>query len=484
MRKLLSGFALTLSLSVQADPFGPTRELIRDRMIEENVPSIAVAVARDGKIVWEEGFGWANRAKRIVATPDTAYSLASVSKPLTATGLMILTQRGLIDLDRPMNDYLGRNKIVARVGDARDATVRRVANHTSGLPQHWQYFYADEPIPRPSMEETIARSAQLVTAPGEAFVYSNLGYGLIEYAIERSSGKAFADFMREEVFLPLGMTHSFISVGAKSRERAAIRYARNGAEISFYDVDTRGAGGAFASAHDVLLFAMFSLKNHLPSQQPILKDATIDSMAPAQGDPDTYRYGIGWESRPRAAYNGLRAVAHRGDMAGVSTRLTMFPDQGIAIVVLSNCENKINRPIEESIVNALLPQTLRYGRSFKPQEALVGRWQGAVSIGEARTPVVLDIKSDGQVIGQVGDAVPTEIKQVKWSEGVLALNDVVGTLKAARMARPYRLSFSLRPHGNSLDGAVTAEERPVPGRGGNGVSYWAALERVPSQSLK
>src|SRR5689334_22599427 len=145
------------------DLFARVRELIRTQLVERALPSLAVAVARDGVILWEEGFGWADRANRIPATPHTLYSLASISKPITATGLMILRERGLLDLDRPIDDYLGGAKLTARVGSAADATVRRVANHTAGLPLHYHFFYADEPYLRPPMEETIRRYGNLIT---------------------------------------------------------------------------------------------------------------------------------------------------------------------------------------------------------------------------------------------------------------------------------------------------------------------------------
>src|SRR5437588_5532254 len=131
--------------------FGTVRELIRTRLVEQSLPSLAVAVAREGQIVWEEGFGWADRENRVPATEHTMYSLASISKPITATGLMLLVERGQIELDRPINDYLGDAKLTARVGDAVGATVRRVANHTSGLPLHYHFFYQDEPYRRPPM---------------------------------------------------------------------------------------------------------------------------------------------------------------------------------------------------------------------------------------------------------------------------------------------------------------------------------------------
>ena len=190
--------ALAVALPLgAADPFDAVRASIRKQLVETEVPSLAVAVARDGKILWEEGFGWADREKRLRASEHTMYSLASISKPITATGLMVLVETGKVDLDRPVNDYLGGAKLRARVGDAAQATVRRVANHSSGLPLHYQFFYADEPYRPLSMDETILRYGNLVTLPGEKYQYSNLGFGVLDYVIARVSGNSYPDFMRQ-----------------------------------------------------------------------------------------------------------------------------------------------------------------------------------------------------------------------------------------------------------------------------------------------
>jgi len=92
------------------EDFGGIRSTILETLEKTGAASLAVAVAKNGDIVWEEGFGWANREKEIKATPQTVYHLASVSKPITATGLMLLVERGLLDLDRPANDYLRESK--------------------------------------------------------------------------------------------------------------------------------------------------------------------------------------------------------------------------------------------------------------------------------------------------------------------------------------------------------------------------------------
>ncbi len=187
-------------------------------MVERSVPSISVAVARGDQILWEESFGWADRERKIPADPNTPYSIASITKPMTATALMTLVRAGKIDLDRPINDYLGATKLRARLGDAREATVRRVANHSAGLPEHYQFFYKDEPWRPPSIDETILRFGNLFTPPDEAFRYSNLGYGLLSTIIARASGRSYARYMRDEVFLKLGMTHTTVSGTAVRRK--------------------------------------------------------------------------------------------------------------------------------------------------------------------------------------------------------------------------------------------------------------------------
>ena len=111
---------------IPASSLDSLRAHIRRVLDSTKTPSVAVAVAKNGRIIWEEGFGIADLGRGTPATPSTLYSMASISKPLTATGVMKLVEQGKIDLDRPANDYLGAAKITGLAGAATDATVRRV----------------------------------------------------------------------------------------------------------------------------------------------------------------------------------------------------------------------------------------------------------------------------------------------------------------------------------------------------------------------
>lgn len=115
------------------------------------------------------------------------YHLGSLGKVYTATAIVILKERGLLDLDAPINDYLGESKIEAHEGNAEDATIRRMLNHTSGLPYFWTHLYESELDLRPSLDEVIAHYGKIVSPPGERQIYSSLVLGFHQNARGRYS---------------------------------------------------------------------------------------------------------------------------------------------------------------------------------------------------------------------------------------------------------------------------------------------------------
>jgi CubicO group peptidase (beta-lactamase class C family) len=465
-----------------ADRFDPIRAFIRQELVETEMPSISVAVAKNGKILWEEGFGWADRAKRVPANEHTMYSLASISKPITATGLMLLVQAGKIDLDRPINDYLGNAKLRARVGDAGKATVRRVANHSSGLPLHYQFFYEDESYRPPSMDETILRYGNLVTVPGEKVQYSNLGYGVLDYVISRISGRSYVDFMREEVFLPLGLTHTSVHIGPGLQQYAATRYGRDGLPIPFYEFDHTGASGVWASAHDLVRFGMFHLKAHVSEQKAILSDASIDAMQkPTMKSGNNRGYGIAWAVTDAAG--GHRVVAHSGSMGGVATTLRLIPSEKLAVVVLCNGNNRLPHRVSDKIVALLLPQWKPSQRTrppsstkFKPPAKLLGEWSGKLHTYKAEIPLTLRVLKSGDVHAKLGNQLQTLLNGSNWRDGYLSgrMTGDIGTEDANRRRHSLRLTLKLR--GDVLNGPASAIS--LPGRrSGNALTQWVELKK-------
>lgn len=468
------------------DGFDDIRANIRHQLTEQSVPSLAVAVAKDGKIVWEEGFGWADRERRIPATQHTVYSLASVSKPFTATGVMVLVRDGKLSLDKPINDYLAGAKLTARVGDASAATVRRIANHTAGLPLHYQFFYQDEPQQRPPMNETLLRYGNLVTAPGEVFEYSNLGYGVLDYVIARASGRSFAEFMRREVFLPLGLTRTCVNIDPSLQDHVATRYDTNGKPLPFYDFDHPGGSAIFASAHDLVRFGLFHLKTHRPDQKAILSDAAIDEMHRRASGDDEYGYGIGFGVAKR---DGYTVVTHSGGMAGVSTRLVLFPDEQLALVTLSNSSNDVASSVANQIAAKFLPNwkvRSQEQEQAKPQPAfvapstLLGKWQGSLATYVGNLSFELEFLPGGDVHARLGDQLATLVNHPSFENNTLTgvFNGRIGTPDTERY--DYTIQLSLKKRGDVLNGAAIAVGIfPTPdGRVRNALAHWLELRKA------
>ena len=195
---VLLGQTLTTTQKHKPD-FGKVTTYIQQQMATQSVPSIAVAVARDNEILWEEGFGWADRQNHVKASSHTPYNLASVTKSLTGAALVMLQERDKLDLDRPVNDYLGAAKLHSPMFDPSQATVRRVATHTAGLTTYARECALDDVGCRTSISTAIERYGVIFSPPGDHFDYSNLGYGVLGDVVARVSGKTYGDFLNEEI---------------------------------------------------------------------------------------------------------------------------------------------------------------------------------------------------------------------------------------------------------------------------------------------
>ena len=492
--RVLAGFFALIALAAAGDdPFEGVRQTILAEIEKGRLPSLAVAVARNGRVAWEEGFGWADLERHIPATHNTIYSLASVSKPMTATALMILVERGQVELDRPINDYLGQVKLAGHAGQSSKATVRMLLAHSSGLPLHYNFFPQNEAYPRPPMEETIRRYGILVTKPGEKYQYSNLGYGIAGYIIERVSGMKYEKFMKEEVFRPLGLSHTSVPTAPDSSRRWAIRYWDSETPLPFYDFDHRGASAVFSSVHNLVRFGMFHLKVDLRDQKPILTDRSIDQMKRPIARRSVGRgYAMGWQIFRNG--NGPRVVAHTGSMGGVTAWLILVPQEKVAVALLANTQTDFVQRIGHQIITTLLPQygrggtndskgstaedltDIRGSRSKLPRK-IEGVWTGIVRTYEGQLPLKLWLRRSSESEGQLDDQPRSTLTKVKFQDGHLSawMDGDIRTEDANR--RPYVLVLSLKLRGRLLNGSITALSPSSPELP-NALSSWVELKKV------
>lgn len=434
--------------SQHSDPaearFDGVRDVIRRTLSEANVPSIAVAVVQDGRIVFEEGFGLADRERGVQATAHTAYSIASMTKPITATAVMRLHEAGLLDLDAPIERYLGGLRLTAHAGPSDAATARRIMSHSAGLPQYGN-FHLDGSAPADA-EVTISRYGMVVFPPGSRFEYSNIGMRILDHAVAEVSGVTYAEFLRQEIFVPLGMRDS--ALGLPDGAVSAVRYDEDRQPMTMYMTDHPGSGDVWSSAHDMARFLAFHMGAPLPDQGPILSaESRLGMQRPASEHPmptppgaPRRDIGANWILTP---VNGHLQVWHSGGQPGVSSIMAFYPELDWGFVILANASAPLG-PIGQAIREAVAPQLVSTPGGSAPEERAAipfrGRWVGEIVSHVGRQPIVLDIRADGVVTVQVADQEARPLVQPAFENGALTGRfEGVSPLPEARTGHTFAL---------------------------------------------
>lgn len=396
------------SVRVDDPRFTAVGGLIRAEVQKSTVPSVSVSVAEHGKIVWEASFGWADPEKKIAAAPDTVYALASATKPLTATAVMVLAQRRAINVEGPVTGL----PFLLRPLDKTwpEARVKNLLNHTSGLPTYFNLLFPDEVTPLRPLDESVRRYGILVHPPGSQFEYSNLGYGILDHLVARASGQTFGRFMQDAVFGPLGMEHTSIGPPTDPNRAIATAYdAQLKKPLPHFFSDTVGAAEAYSTAHDMATFAMLHLKDPAVGRKTILSPESVDQMQQGFEAHASYhyyggaRYGFGWflsDERP-----GYKTVWHNGGGPGASTSIKLVPEKDVAVVVLMNSFNEeLCSLFTDSLLHAILPEQPAHSageaasyKPYAPEAGWLGKWSGELETPEAKIQFEMTFQPDGDV---------------------------------------------------------------------------------------
>lgn len=447
---------------------------IRQKVISDvengTIPSVSISVAKDGKVVWQEAFGWSDKTEKQAATPATIYSLASLTKPLTATGIMVLAEKGEIDLNESIEKYISPLTLKSYVYDSKKATVKHLLNHTSGLPTHFNYFYADEEASPPSFKETLDRYGFIVNEPGISFKYSNLGYGLLGFAISKISQMPFSSFMEKEVFIPLGMNRTTFNIESYTGKDIATKYDSKCNALDL-QCDTPGAGSAYSTSADLMRFAFHLLGNRIEGSKSILSENSIKRMISEHSESSKYPYSkntyycLGSFFRQ---HKGFREIWHEGGWDGASTLLKIIPEENIAVVILINTFNsEYVTQTTDKILTAMMDSNKFEGHSSGPRERtipdeLIGTWKGEIKTYEGSIPIMLRFAQDGNISALTGDQ--TESAKPNWSNFYLiestdssifgAFDGKIPTDDTERY--PHGTLLSIKKVGEKLIGEATA----------------------------
>jgi CubicO group peptidase (beta-lactamase class C family)/D-alanyl-D-alanine dipeptidase len=307
---------------------------IEREMEAKEIPALSIALVDDQQTVWSAGFGHADPDGRIPATASTVYRVGSVSKLFTDMAVMQLVERGEIDLDRDVREYVPELELDNRFGEP--VTLRQLMAHRSGLirePPVGNYFDPSEP----SLESTIEslRGQPLVYSPTSRVKYSNAGIAVVGYALERATGTPFVEAVRSRVLAPLGMTHSDFERSDRVRDDLAKGYmwTYDGRvfEAPTFELGMAPAGSLYSSVSDLAIF----LQALFRGGGGVLEPETLQAMyEPAfqSVDPNA-RYGLGFSIEEMG---GEKRLGHGGAIYGFSTDLAFLPERKLGVVAVAS----------------------------------------------------------------------------------------------------------------------------------------------------
>ncbi len=327
------------------------RQMLPLAMVRKEIPGASIALIDGERTIWAEGFGYTDRSKKLKITPDTPFFVGSISKSFTTLGVLKAVESGLLSLDQPLKEYLPWFMVNSRFGkpEADKITIRHLLSHHSGLgtwpplgnPYDSQYHAR-------AFEEVVksTRDSWLKFPPGERFEYCNQGIDLAGYALQVAAGKSFAEFMRDEILGPLGMTASTFAqrdVTEKGVFASSYQGTRPVAIQNGIIHPMLAAGGLMSSARDMARFILFHLQDGKVNDKRLIQPNLLREMySPqftARTEPTGYGLGV-----YRAFEHDTERFSHGGYGYGVSTHYRWLPEQKIGIVLLTNQGASHNAP--------------------------------------------------------------------------------------------------------------------------------------------
>lgn len=323
-------------------------DLVKQQMEADHIPGLSIAVVHKGKIVKLQGYGVSDLEKKTPVTPQTMFKIASVSKQFIASAIVLLAADGKLNLNDSMTRYFP---------DAPETwkpiTLKHLLSHTSGLVRESPAFH---PIFAKSDLEIVKATypVPMKFQPGERWEYCNVGYFALADIIRQVSGKPWPEFCQERIFAKAGMPDTFATNAVPEKYGTLISYS--------WDENTSKKATEFATLRPSGAFAstVVNLANwELSLQQGKVLSKKLQELMhqpTVLNDGFPYPYGFGWETD---TINAVARVRHGGSLGGFRTEFMRFPDEKLAVIVLSNQDSANPMKIASLVATTVLPN-LKY----------------------------------------------------------------------------------------------------------------------------
>jgi CubicO group peptidase (beta-lactamase class C family) len=353
-----------------------------------NTPGAAVAVVKDGIVVYRRGFGSAQLEYGVPITPSTVFHVASVSKQFTAMAVSLLEAQGKLSAADDIRKYLPEMHDFGT-----KITILNLLNHTSGIRDQWDLMVLsgwrmDDVITQDQLLGRLTRQKELNFAPGSRYMYSNSGFTLLAEIVRRVGGKPFTDWTRENIFEPLGMTSTRFHIDhteiVKDRAYSYDGDPQRGFKNSPLNYANAGATSLFTTVEDMANW----LRNFEDMRLggPAVMDKMLTKAVLTDGTEIPYGRGISVDT-----YRGLKTIGHSGGDAGFRSHIVYFPEARFGVAVFSNLGSFDAGGMAYRVADIYLASQL------KPAEA--SATAAAAQAPAALTPIALPAKDLEPMVG-------------------------------------------------------------------------------------
>lgn len=366
--------------------------LFWEQIESHRIPGIAYGVLVDDSLVIASACGLANVEKDIPASTSTRFRIASMSKSFTAMAILKLRDEGWLSLDDPASDYLPEVKqLQPLTSDSPPILVRNLLNMSAGFPEDnpWgdrQLAESDE-----MLAELVKSGISFSTPTSTAYEYSNTGYAMLGLIITRVTGMPYQEYIRREIFLPLGMVNTVFEYEDVPPEKLAMGYSRKAdewvAEPLLHDGAFGAMGGIITTIEDFSLYAGFHLQawppRNGPDRGPLKRSSLREMHTPSftrldagntdrHGESCALMSGYGYGLRTDLYCDGLLTISHGGALPGFGSKFYLFPEYGLAIMAFGNRTYTGPLPFED-LTLLLLDSAGLQPRILPPSDLLVSK---------------------------------------------------------------------------------------------------------------
>jgi len=364
------------------------RPFIQREMSEKQLPGLAIAIIDDQQIVWSQGFGSADPEKKTPVTAETTFRIGSVSKLFTDIAIMQLVERGELNLDAPITEYLPDFHPKNPFGTP--ITLRQLMSHRSGLlrePPVGNYFETSEP----SLAATVRslNDTELVFAPNTHTKYSNAAIAVVGYVLEARSHQPFAQYLKASVLDPMDLRHSSFqpdpSIIQNLAKAQMWTYDGRTSEAPTFQLGMMPAGSMYSNMNDLGRFISVLLARGKTNEGALLKPATLDEMwSPQFPNPGGRVFGLGFLVR---SLDGHRLVGHGGAIYGFATTLSLLPDDKVGVIVAAtkDSSNAVTDRIGDEALRLVLAHRAGTALTLPPPTSPVSPEIGRKLVGRYGT---------------------------------------------------------------------------------------------------